>query len=53
LQPFFAFDGDTKQPMCFTIGTPSRTVTPATPELLQRAAQTSYHAVKEKGCTLP
>jgi hypothetical protein len=38
VQTFFAFDGDTKQPVCFTIGTPSRTVTQATPELRQRAA---------------
>jgi hypothetical protein len=38
VQTFFAFDGDTKQPVCFTIGTPSRTVTQATPELLARAA---------------
>lgn len=38
VQTFFAFDGDTKQPVCFTIGTPSRTVTQATPELLRRAA---------------
>ncbi len=38
VQTFFAFDGDTKQPLCFSIGTPSRTVTQATPELLQRAA---------------
>jgi hypothetical protein len=34
VQTFFAFDGDTRQPVCFTIGTPSRTVTQATPELL-------------------
>ena len=38
VQTFFAFDGDTKQPVCFTIGTPSRTVAQATPELLVRAA---------------
>ncbi len=38
VQTFFSFDGDTRQPVCFTIGTPSRTVTQATPELLQRAA---------------
>jgi hypothetical protein len=37
-QTFFAFDGDTRQPVCFTIGTPSRTVSQATPELLGRAA---------------
>jgi hypothetical protein len=34
MQTFFAFDGDTSQPVCFTIGTPSRTVAQATPELL-------------------
>jgi hypothetical protein len=38
VQTFFAFDGDTKQPVCLTIGTPSRTVTQATPQLLARAA---------------
>lgn len=38
VQTFFAFDGDTKQPVCFTIGTPSRTVAQATPQLLRRAA---------------
>jgi hypothetical protein len=38
VQTFFAFDGDTRQPVCFTIGTPSRTVSQATPELLERAA---------------
>jgi hypothetical protein len=40
VQTFWAFDGDTKQPICFTIGTPSRTVSQATPELLRRAAAT-------------
>jgi hypothetical protein len=38
VQTFFAFDGDTKQPVCFTIGTPSRTVAQATPGLLRQAA---------------
>jgi hypothetical protein len=38
MQTFFAFDGDTSQPVCFTVGTPSRTVTQATPELLDLAA---------------
>lgn len=38
VQTFFAFDGDTRQPVCFSIGTPSRTVAQATPELLERAA---------------
>jgi hypothetical protein len=37
-QVFFALDGDTSQPVCFTTGTPSRTVTQATPELLELAA---------------
>jgi hypothetical protein len=37
-QTFFAVDGDTCQPVCFTTGTASRTVTQATPELLDLAA---------------
>jgi len=37
-QVFFALDGDTGQPVCFTTGTPSRTVTQATPHLLELAA---------------
>jgi hypothetical protein len=37
-QTFFAIDGDTRQPICFTTGTASRTVTQATPELLELAA---------------
>jgi hypothetical protein len=37
-QTFFALDGDTCQPVCFTTGTASRTVTQATPELLDLAA---------------
>jgi hypothetical protein len=37
-QVFFAIDADTAQPVCFTTGTPSRTVTHATPELLDLAA---------------
>jgi Transposase DDE domain len=37
-QTFFALDGDTGQPVCFTTGTASRTVTQATPELLDLAA---------------
>jgi hypothetical protein len=37
-QTFFAIDGDTCQPLCFTTGTASRTVTQATPELLELAA---------------
>jgi hypothetical protein len=34
-QTFFAIDAETKQPICFTIGSAARTVTQATPELLQ------------------
>jgi hypothetical protein len=34
-QTFFCLDADTKQPVCFTTGTSSRTVTQATPELLK------------------
>jgi len=37
-QTFFALDGDTRQPLGFTTGTASRTVSQATPELLQLAA---------------
>lgn len=37
-QTFFAVDGDTCQPVCFTTGTAWRTVTQATPELLDLAA---------------
>lgn len=36
---FFAIDADTHQPICFTMGTSSRTVTQATPELLQLTAR--------------
>ena len=36
-QTFFALDGDTGQPVCFTTGTASRTVAQATPELLDLA----------------
>jgi hypothetical protein len=38
-QTFFAIDGDTCQPVCFTTGTAARTVTQATPELLDLAAK--------------
>ena len=34
-QTFFVIDAETKQPICFTIGSAARTVTQATPELLQ------------------
>ena len=37
-QTFFAIDAETQQPVCFTTGTSSRTVTNATPELLRLAA---------------
>lgn len=37
-QTFFTIDADTQQPVCFTTGTSSRTVTQATPELLRLAA---------------
>jgi hypothetical protein len=36
-QAFFALDGDTGQPVCFTTGTASRTVAQATPPLLDLA----------------
>ena len=36
-QTFFALDGDTCQPVCFTTGTASRTVSQATPGLLDLA----------------
>ncbi len=38
-QMFFCLDGDTEQPVCCTIGTSARTVTQATPELLDMAAR--------------
>lgn len=38
LQTFFALDADSQQPICFTIGSSSRTVSQATPELLKMAA---------------
>jgi hypothetical protein len=38
-QTFFAIDGDTCQPVCFITGTASRTVTQATPPLLDLAAR--------------
>lgn len=37
-QMFFCLDGDTQQPVCCTISTSARTVTQATPELLELAA---------------
>jgi hypothetical protein len=37
-QTFFCLDGDTQQPLGFVTGTSSRTVTAATPELLDLAA---------------
>jgi hypothetical protein len=38
LQTFFAFDADSQQPLCFTLGSSSRTVSQATRELLEMAA---------------
>lgn len=38
-QTYFCLDADTKQPVCFTISSASRTVTQATPELLKLAAE--------------
>jgi hypothetical protein len=37
-QSFFALDADTRQPVCFTTATASRTAATATPELLDLAA---------------
>ena len=38
IQTFFSLDTDTKQPICFTVGTAAKTVTQATPELLALSA---------------
>jgi hypothetical protein len=38
-QMFFCLDADTAQPICCTTGTSARTVTQATPEVLELAAQ--------------
>lgn len=38
LQTFFSFDADSQEPICFTIGSSSRTVAQATPELLEMTA---------------
>jgi hypothetical protein len=38
-QTLFCLDAETQQPVCSTISVPSRTVTQATPELLQMAAE--------------
>jgi hypothetical protein len=38
-QTFFAIDADTQHPVCFTMGTAARTLTQATPELLDLAAR--------------
>ena len=38
-QTFWAADGDTHQPVCFTLGTASRSVVQATPELLDLAGE--------------
>ena len=39
LQTFFALDADSQEPLCFTIGSSSRTVSQATPELLGMTTQ--------------
>ena len=39
LQTFFALDADSQQPICFTLGSSSRTVSQATPPLLEMAAE--------------
>ena len=39
LQTFFALDPDTHQPVCFTLSTSARTVSQATTELLELAAE--------------
>ena len=39
LQTFFTFDADSKHPLCFTLGSSSRTVSQATPPLLEMAAE--------------
>ncbi len=38
-QTFFCLDADTAQPVCFTTGSPARTVAQATPELLERVQE--------------
>jgi len=38
LQTFFIFDADSQQPICFSLGSSSRTVSQATPALLEVAA---------------
>lgn len=39
LQTFFALDADSQEPICFTIGSSSRTVAQATPGLLEMTAE--------------
>lgn len=39
LQTFFAFDADSQEPICFTLGSSSRTVSQATPGLLEMTAE--------------
>lgn len=39
LQTFFSFDADSQQPICFTLGSSSRTVSQATAELLKMTAE--------------
>jgi len=38
-QTFFCLDADTAQPVCFTTGSPARSVARATPELLERVRE--------------
>jgi hypothetical protein len=52
-QTFWLLDTDTNQPICFTTGTAARTVTEATPELLDIATEilapqdTAYHVMAD------
>ena len=39
IQTFFVLDADSQQPICFTLGDSSRTISQATPPLLQMAAE--------------
>jgi hypothetical protein len=39
VQTFFALDADSQQPLCFTLGSSSRTVSQATPQLLEMSAE--------------
>lgn len=39
VQTFFALDADSQQPICFNLGSSSRTISQATPELLQMTTE--------------